>query len=131
MEERATKGKSNRFWLLVIGLLLAAAVVGLLAVRAHRQTGSLVQVTQDGQVTDTFPLSRNLTRRYESPSGGYNIVVVEDGAVRVTEASCPDKICVRHGPTDQTADPIVCLPNRLVVEILAPDGTDQLDGVSS
>ena len=131
MEGTSPKGKSNRFWLLLIGLFLAAAVVGLLAVQSHRQTGVLVRVTRDGQTVDTFPLSRDGTHRYESPSGGYTIVVVEDGKVRVTEASCPDKICILHGPTDQTADPIVCLPNRLVVEILAPDGTDQLDGVSS
>ena len=52
--------------------------------------------------------------------------------VFLIEASCPDQICVRHGPTDQTADPIVCLPNKLVVRVLPPEGeADQLDGVSS
>ena len=39
--------------------------------------------------------------------------------VFMEEASCPDQICVRKGPTNQTADPIVCLPNSLVVEVQA------------
>ena len=126
------KPKSTRFWLVILGVLLLAGVLGMVFVHAHRQTGAAVLVIQDGQVTDTLSLSKDGTYRYESAKGGYNIVVIRDGQVSVTEASCPDQICVRHGPTDQTADPIVCLPNKLVVRVLAPQGeADQLDGVSS
>lgn len=126
------KPKSTRFWLVILGVLLLAAVIGMVFVHSHRQTGAAVQVIQNGEVTDTLFLNRNGTYRYESSSGGYNIVEIRDGQVSVTEASCPDQICVRHGPTDQTADPIVCLPNKLVVRVLAPAGeADQLDGVSS
>ena len=65
-------------------------------------------------------------------TGGTNRLHISGGKVWVTDASCPDKICVRHGPTDQTADPIVCLPHTLVVQVLAPaGGTEALDGVSS
>ena len=126
------KPKSTRFWLVILAALLLAAVLGMVFVHSHRQTGATVQVTRDGQTVDTFPLSRDGTHRYENGSGGYNIVEVRDGQVSVTEASCPDQICVRHGPTDQTADPIVCLPNKLVVTVLFPgEETGQLDGVSS
>ena len=126
------KPKSTRFWLCIIGVLLLAAVIGMVVIHSHRQTGAAVQVIQNGEVTDTLYLNQNGTYRYESETGGYNIVVIRDGQVSVTEASCPDQICVRHGPTDQTADPIVCLPNKLVVRVLPPEGeTDQLDGVSS
>ena len=124
--------RSNRFWLVILGVLLLAAVIGLVFVRSHRETGATVQVLQGGEVTDTLSLEKNVTRRYESGNGGYNIVEVRKGKVSVTEASCPDKVCVNHGPTDQTADPIVCLPNKLVVRVLAPgDDPNQLDGVSS
>ena len=47
------------------------------------------------------------------------MVTIQDGMVFMEEANCPDQICVREGPTNQTADPIVCLPNRLVVEVCA------------
>lgn len=126
------KPKSTRFWLLILGVLLLAGVIGMVFVHSHRQTGAAVQVIQNGQVTDTLFLNQNGTFRYESANGGYNIVEIRDGRVSVIEASCPDQICVRHGPTDQTADPIVCLPNKLVVRVLPPEGeADQLDGVSS
>ena len=124
--------KSTRFWLLILGVLLLAGILGMVFVHSHRQTGAAVQVIRNGEVTDTLSLDQNGTYRYESANGGYNLVVIQDGQVSVTEASCPDQICVRHGPTGQTADPIVCLPNKLVVRVLPPEGqTDQLDGVSS
>lgn len=126
------KPKSTRFWLVILGVLLLAAAAGGIALHAHRQTGVLVEVSQGGEVVDTLPLDRDLTRRYETAAGGYNLVEIRGGVVSVTEASCPDQICVRHGPTDRTADPIVCLPNKLVVRVLPPEGgSGQLDGVSS
>lgn len=125
------RSKPTGFWVLLIAILAAACIAGILLVHTHRQTGTLVQIIRDGQVEDTFPLSKSGEYRYETADGNYNIVVVKNGQVEVTEASCPDKICVRHGPTDQTADPIVCMPNRLVVQIITPDDDSQLDGVSS
>lgn len=122
--------KSTRFWLILLGLVAVACVAGLLLVRAQQETGGTVQIIRDGQVEETFPLSENRTLRYETDHG-YNVVVIENGTVRISEASCADQICVHHGPTNQTADPIVCLPNKLVVKVLPPNGEPQLDGVSS
>ncbi|MFQ9411350.1 MAG: NusG domain II-containing protein [Evtepia gabavorous] len=96
----------------------------------HRQSGAMVQITQDGQVVGTYSLQQPRTLRYESQDGGYNIVVIADGKVRVSEASCPDQVCVRTGPTDQTASPIACLPNRLVIQVIDNGTSSQLDGVS-
>ena len=75
-------------------------------------------------------LDQDTTLRVDSDNGGYNLVVIENHTVRVAEASCPDQVCVRHGATDQTADPIACLPNGLVVEVVANPQTSQLDGVT-
>jgi hypothetical protein len=90
----------------------------------------MVQITQNGTVVGTYPLDQDTTLRVDSDNGGYNLVVIENHTVRVAEASCPDQVCVRHGATDQTADPIACLPNGLVVEVVANPQTSQLDGVT-
>lgn len=47
----------------------------------------------------------------------YNIVTVEKGRVCVTQAGCPDQVCVRQGWISDSAAPVVCLPNRLVIRI--------------
>ena len=129
---KENKPKSTRFWMVSLALLLLVALIGMWFAHSHRETGAMVQVVQNGETVDTFPLNKNGSHRYESASGGYNLVEILDGKVAVIEASCPDQICVKHGPTDQTADPIVCLPNKLVVQVISLEGeTGQLDGVSS
>lgn len=41
----------------------------------------------------------------------------EDGQVWVTEATCPDKICIHQGKISQEGETIVCLPNRMIIQI--------------
>ena len=103
--------KSLKVWLIVILGIAAVCVVAMVLLYGQRQTGGMVQITQNGTVVGTYPLD-------------------QDHTVRVAEASCPDQVCVRHGATDQTADPIACLPNGLVVEVVANPQTSQLDGVT-
>lgn len=119
-----------KFWLIILGVIAAVCVAGLVFLSLHRQPGAMVRITQDGQQVGLYPLDEPRTLRYESDHGGYNVVVIQDGTVRVSEASCPDQICVRKGATNQTADPIACLPNGLIVEVIAGEDTSQLDGVS-
>ena len=119
-----------KFWLIILGVIAAVCVAGLVFLALHRQPGAMVRITQDGQQVGLYPLDEPRTLRYESDHGGYIVVVIQDGAVRVSEASCPDQICVRKGATNQTADPIACLPNGLIVEVIAGEDTSQLDGVS-
>lgn len=124
------RGKPLYVWLIIIGIIAAVSVAGLFFVRNQQETGATVEIYQDGVLQDTFPLEEDRTVSYTTPEGGSNTVVIEGGKVRVSEASCPDQVCVRHGPTDQTADPIVCLPNQLVVQVVVPQTETQLDGVS-
>lgn len=133
MDTPPTGGRPHlktRVWVLLIVALAAVCAVLLVVRHTQQQTGDQVCIYQDGTLVQTLPLSENKTLTFQTDSGGYNIVVIENGAVRISEASCPDQICVKHGPTTQTADPIVCLPNKLVVKIIA-QGESTVDGVSS
>ena len=57
-------------------------------------------------VNGTFPLN-----------GGSNVLVIEDGKAWISEADCPDRICVRQGKIHYTGQVITCLPNRLTVTV--------------
>ena len=121
-------GIPTKVWLAVLGGVLTAAVIGLFLVRSAQETGAQVVITWNGQVDKTVALAEEQTLIYEGENGGYNVVSIENGKVSMAEANCPDQVCVRKGATDQTADPIVCLPNSLVVEVKGQES--QLDGVS-
>ncbi len=128
MENKAPK--STKFWVVLIGVILVAAVAGMLVIQSVREEGAQVVITWNGEVDGTYSLEEDRTFVFEGENGGYNVVTIENGMVFMAEANCPDQVCVNHGPTNQTADPIVCLPNKLVVEVSAPDSDNQLDGVS-
>ena len=77
-----------------------------------------VQIEVDGKVYGTYPLAEDRTERIEFEDGCYNVLVIKDGKADVTEASCPDQICVRHRPIHYSSESIVCLPNKLTVTIV-------------
>lgn len=122
--------KSTKFWVLLIGVLLLVAVIGLFVIQNLREEGAQVVITWNGEVEGTYSLAEDRTLVFEGENGGYNVVTIEDGFVFMAEANCPDQICVKHKPLNQTADPIACLPNSLVVNVVTAETENKLDGVS-
>lgn len=122
--------KQNRIWILTLGGIALLSLVAMLILSMSQKQGDRVELYQNGVLLETLPLSKDAERTIVAANGGYNVVHIHDGQVSITEASCPDQVCVRHGPTKQTADPIVCLPNRLEVKVIYKKGS-VLDGVTS
>ena len=40
----------------------------------------------------------------------------KNGEVKMTEADCPDHLCMKQKAVDSTGGTIVCLPNKVVIE---------------
>ncbi len=47
----------------------------------------------------------------------YNLFSVTDGTVTMEAADCRDQICVHHKPISADRESIICLPNKLVLEM--------------
>ncbi len=45
------------------------------------------------------------------------VIEVNEGKIRVKEASCPEQICVHTGWISQAGQIIVCIPNHLLIQI--------------
>lgn len=58
---------------------------------------------------------------------GYNLIEIGDDEVWVVEASCPDELDVKQGKISRSGEIIVCLPNKLVIEIKGTDETGEID----
>ncbi|NLW53037.1 MAG: NusG domain II-containing protein [Tissierellia bacterium] len=50
---------------------------------------------------------------------GRNVIELGEDSVRVIEADCPDQLDVKQGAISRPGQLLVCLPNRLIVEIKA------------
>ena len=46
-----------------------------------------------------------------------NRIIIKDGCVLVEKASCKNQICVKHKKISNRGESIVCLPNKVTVEI--------------
>lgn len=44
-------------------------------------------------------------------------VEVKDGKVRISKETSPNNICSKQGWTDSTTKPLVCLPNKVHVQV--------------
>ena len=79
------------------------------------------EIWKDGELVTVIDL-RSLTEPVEIPVGEGNVVLAEQGRVRMLSADCPDKLCVHMGWSDSAAKPIVCLPNGVTVVVTGAGG---------
>lgn len=128
--------KADIILFIVLVALGLAASAALSMSRADAGDGAKVIIESGGDLYATYSLREDRTfvvpapkqSRTDAPAPDpdgpasaqydyYNVVEIKDGTVSVTEASCKNQVCVRHGAISRSGESIVCLPNRLVVRI--------------
>ncbi len=123
-----SKIKKNDF--LLIGAVLFLCLIALCYINATKKEGSKLIITVDGKVYDTLDLNKDITYTVKGKNGAYNTFVVKDQAVHMVEASCPDKLCVHQKTIRYNHQTIVCLPNKVVLQIIS-DTEDKVDMIAN
>ena len=109
-------------------IMLAALVIVLAAllwvgIRLTQSEGASVMVTVDGELFGEYPLDKDAEIRI-GEGEKYNLLVIKDGEAQIAEASCPDKLCVNQGKISFDGQSIICLPNKVVVEVKGGEQSD-------
>ena len=105
-------------------LLILIVAVGLIisfGPLAKQAGGTDVKITVNGETYGIYSLMEDQTIEI-SKDGHTNVIIIEDGTVRMESSTCKNQICVDHGKISLIGDSIVCLPNRVVVEIEGKGG---------
>lgn len=93
-----------------------------------------VIVRVDGKETQSYSLDEDqVIEVREEASDTYNVITIINSQVTMSEADCNDQICVKTNEIDKHGQNIVCLPNRVVVEIRYEDigeGEAEVDAIS-
>ena len=82
--------------------------------------GDKVKISTDGQVYGVYPLNEDCEIDV-TEDGHTNHITIKDGQVSMSYSTCRNQVCVNTGAISETKDAIVCLPNRVVVEIISSD----------
>lgn len=119
------KVRKNDMILIIVLVVLALGVyLGTTYFQGINTKNAVAVVKIDGEEYGRYPLAEEITERIELPDGSYNVLEITGGKADITEASCPDKICVNHRAVSKKGQSIVCLPNKLVVEIENGEASD-------
>lgn len=112
----------------ILGILLVLSFVPLGVFTYQESQKSSVtlraEISVDGKEIKRLNLDKDTTYKYQASDGDYNVIVVKDHKIRITEANCNDQICVRRGWIEKSGESIVCLPHKLVVSIVSSDGSE-------
>ena len=114
---------------IAVGLLAAVAALCAVILLIPKEKGVIARIIQDGKVLYEIQLNEvpGPQTYHVNGENGYNTVLVQQGHVRMMEASCPDQVCVNQGWISNSALPIVCLPNKVIIEITGGEG--ELDAI--
>lgn len=125
-----SKTKLNKNDILLIIVVIFLSVCALIGYSLfYHQSGSFVQVTVDGKVYKELPLDEDNVIIIEG-KGGTNKLSIHNGYADMTDADCPDKLCVKQKKIHYNGESLICLPHKVVVTVIS-DKESQLDGIAS
>lgn len=86
-----------------------------------------LRITVSGVEYGTYSLEEDQVIKV----GDTNVCEIKDKKVSMISADCPDQLCIHQRTIQLQGETIVCLPNKVVLEITGTRQTDQeaLDGV--
>ena len=108
---------------ILIGIIIVLLALGIWIYPHLGEQGKVCIISVDGKVYGEM----NLARDGEMKLPGC-VVRVENGSVFVTGSTCPDKVCERTGKISKSGEGIICVPNRVSIEISGESETDVIAG---
>jgi len=112
--------------ILIITGLSIYQITGGMFDSGHIKTAS---VYHDGKPIREIPLSSGQHIDLDLTTGNMTLET-GDGKIRVIDSSCPRKLCVKQGWVKTNLIPIVCVPNKVILEINSGEDDEEIDAIS-
>ena len=113
-------------WIIILGV----AVALFLFLKFSANDGEQVIVKVDKKEIARYDLNTDREVVIEGKDGGKNTLVIKDGKAYIKDATCPDKLCEHQGKIHMVGQSLICLPNRVVIEITDDNKDEEFDGIS-
>lgn len=120
MNNRFSK-KDLQFCYFIIFLCLCSAMILFIM---KTRPGNRANIYCDGMLYGSYSLSEDNTITLSG-----NVITIEDGVAYMSSATCTDGLCMKMGKIKADKETIVCLPHKVVVEIVS-DEASEFDAVT-
>lgn len=110
--------------ILILILVLAGILLSAWIFYPDNAEAAYVEVRQNGSAILTLPLDKDIEKTITDNDGRTNTFQIREQSVVMVHADCGDKTCVNTGKISRTGESIVCLPHRLVLEIISERSTN-------
>ncbi|MBQ4536523.1 MAG: NusG domain II-containing protein [Lachnospiraceae bacterium] len=79
----------------------------------------IAEIYQNGELLKSIPLRSDVSTQFTITGDNdcYNVISINNSSIAITEANCPDKLCVHQGFISNSLLPITCLPNGVVIQV--------------
>lgn len=118
------KFKKNDY--ILIGILIVILLFICISLEFMKQKGSAAVVYYKNEPVLTIPLDTEIKTYEVMGENGIVEIVAGNGKIKVEEENSPLHLCSRQGWVDSSTQTIVCLPNKIVIQI---EDEQELDGV--
>lgn len=110
--------KKNDIYL-AAAAIAAAFLLWMIQYFVLSSQGHQITIMQNGEVVGTYSLAEESMLTFTDERGGRNVLVIQGGEAYMSEADCPDGLCMRQKAITKRGESIICLPHRLVAEVTA------------
>jgi len=123
--------KGDKILIMTI-VIISVISLGLIKNSVTRYNDKYISIQIDGKEYKKIIFDKSLIGKTIPINSefGYNLIQIGDEEVRVIEADCPDELDVKQGYISAPGEIIVCLPNRLVIEIIGIETEKDIDYIS-
>lgn len=122
----------NRYDLILIIFILIFSIGSFFYMDAFIESeGKLANIYYDNQLIVTMDLNENgtyLLKKEKYPDLLDDLEVeVKNGSIRISKETSPNHICSKQGATSSPTMPLVCLPNKVFVEVVGENVSEGSD----
>lgn len=112
----------------VMGVLAVSLLIWLAFRYINGSSGDSVAVVRNGQEEGRYSLLEDNVYIISGETG-YNLLMISGGEAFITDADCPDGLCMKQKAISRKGESIICLPHKLVIQVEAKEESD-LDAVT-
>ncbi len=103
--------------LIITAVIVLIGITAFIVFESVKQNGKTAVISVDGKIIQQINLEDTENKTFALEEFENITFEVKNGKIRVVSSDCPDKICKNTGFISKSGESIICMPNKMIVEI--------------